>query len=221
MTNVVSDFKKFVNKGNIFDMAIGVIIGAAFTAMLNSLVNDILMPLISRALNFDITSAKVILKEAIIDPITEDVIKDAIILYYGRFFQATINFLIIAISIFLAIKIVKRVKNGYIKAQIKYIKKLKEAHPELFDEEDELGTKLYESMKKKYPQYFDTEEAEEIEEATPDPTPDEITNSLLESINNNLIQLNLAMNPNYIDKSELQANQIMDNTDIIENNKEE
>lgn len=191
---VVSDFKKFVNKGNIFSMAVGVVVGAAFTAMLNSLVNDVIMPLISRMINFDITSAKWILREKVIDEVTEEVLVTEIALRYGNFFQMVINFFIIAVSIFLAVKVIKHIKNGYIKSQIKYIKKLKEQHPEFFDEEDELGTKLYEKMKKSYPQYFQNEEAQEIEEMKPEPTNEEIQTALLSRINDSLVAINNALN---------------------------
>ena len=64
--NIIQDFKKFVNKGNILDLAIGILIGTAFSAMLNSLVNDIFMPLISRVLDYDLTDAKITLKEAVL-----------------------------------------------------------------------------------------------------------------------------------------------------------
>ena len=106
---LIQDFKKFVNKGNILDLAIGILIGTAFSAMLNSLVNDIFMPLISRALDYDLTEAKLVLKEAVMDG--DEVVKEAITLNYGNFIQTVITFLVIALSIFFAIKVVRYIQK--------------------------------------------------------------------------------------------------------------
>ena len=193
--NVVGGFKKFINRGNILDLATGIIIGAAFTAVVNSLVNDIIMPLISRIINFDLRSAKAILRHEIVEVVDgEEVItQTAITLNYGSFIQTVINFIIIAIAIYTIVTVVRALKNGYIKSQIKYIKKLKRKHPEFFDEEDELGTILYEKLKREHPEYFQTELAKEIEEAQAkavvEKTPQEINNELLERLNDNLEKL--------------------------------
>ena len=193
MKNVVGDFKKFVNKGNILDLATGIIIGTAFTAIVNSLVNDIIMPLISRALDYDLTSAKIILKEAVLDDEGE-VVKAAISLNYGSFIQHVINFIIIAIAIFVAVKIIKFIKNSYIRSEIKYIKKLKARHPDLFDEADEPGTLLYEKLKKAHPEHFKNEIAAEIEakkaKEAAQKSPQEINNELLMRLNENLERMN-------------------------------
>lgn len=189
MKDVVGDFKKFINKGNVIDLAAGIIIGTAFTAIVNSLVNDVVMPLISRLINFDLTSAKIILKEEVLDDAGE-VVNKAITLNYGNFIQNVINFFIIAIAIFVAVKTIKFIKQGYIRSEIKYIKKLKEKHPELFDEEDEPGTILYEKLKKNHPEYFKTEIALEIEakkaKEKRELSPQEINNELLLRLNENL-----------------------------------
>ena len=189
MKDVVTDFKKFINKGNVIDLAAGIIIGTAFTAIVNSLVNDIVMPLISRMINFDLTSAKTVLREEVLDDSGEVVIK-AITLNYGSFIQNVINFFIIALAIYVAVKTIRFIKNGYIRSEIKYIKKLKAKHPELFDEEDEPGTLLYEKLKKNHPEYFKTEIAQEIEakkaKEKRELSPQEINNELLLRLNENL-----------------------------------
>ena len=189
MKDVVTDFKKFINKGNVIDLAAGIIIGTAFTAIVNSLVNDIVMPLISRMINFDLTSAKTVLREEVLDEEGEVVIK-AITLNYGSFIQNVINFFIIALAIYVAVKTIRFIKNGYIRSEIKYIKKLKAKHPELFDEEDEPGTLLYEKLKKNHPEYFETEIAQEIEakkaKEKRELSPQEINNELLLRLNENL-----------------------------------
>ena len=192
---VVGGFKKFINRGNILDLATGIIIGAAFTAVVNSLVNDIIMPLISRMINFDLRSAKAILRPEITEVIDgeEVVTQTAITLNYGSFIQYVINFIIIAIAIYTIVTTIRIIKNSYIKNQIKYIKKLKRKHPEFFDEEDELGTILYEKMKREHPEYFQTELAKEIEEAqakaAKELTPQEVNNELLVRLNENLEKL--------------------------------
>ncbi len=193
--NVVGGFKKFINRGNILDLATGIIIGAAFTAVVNSLVNDVIMPLISRLINFDLRSAKAVLRPEIVEIIDgeEVVTQTAITLNYGAFIQTVINFIIIAIAIYTIVTTIRIIKNSYIKNQIKYIKNLKRKHPEFFDEEDELGTILYEKMKREHPEYFQTEIAKEIEAkqalAQEEKTPQEVNNELLTRLNENLEKL--------------------------------
>ena len=187
--SVVTDFKNFINKGNIIDLATGIIIGTAFTAIVNSLVNDIIMPLIKKAINFDFTNAKVVLKDAVLDEAGEVLVKE-VSLNYGLFIQNVINFFIIALSIFVAIKAIKWIRNGYIRSQIRYVKKLKKKHPEFFDEEDEFGTLLYERLKSEHPEYFTDEVALEIEEkkekVIQEVNPVQLNNQLLRRLNDNL-----------------------------------
>ncbi len=92
------EFKEFISKGNIFDMAVGVIIGGAFGKIVTSLVNDIIMPLIGiivGGLNF--TSLTVKVKDATIN--------------YGTFIQNIIDFLIIALCIFIVVKAMAKFKK--------------------------------------------------------------------------------------------------------------
>ena len=98
LTKEMSDFKTFISRGNVVDMAVGVIVGGAFGKIVSSLVNDILMPLIGvllGGLNFSDLSIKV----------GEAVIK------YGTFLQTIIDFLIISFSIFMMIKIFESFKK--------------------------------------------------------------------------------------------------------------
>lgn len=186
--NFIKDFKQFINKGNIFDMATGIIVGAAFTAVVNSLVNDLLMPLISSAINFDLTAGKWILVPEVVDE-TGKILKNEISVKYGNFLQMLLNFLLVAFSIFVAIQIVKKIKDGYIRHQIRYVKKLKKKHPELFDEKDEFGTILYEKLKSEHPEHFKNEKTEKIEQEKPKETPQEVMIKLLQEINENTKQL--------------------------------
>jgi len=94
----IQDFKAFALKGNVMDMAVGVIIGGAFGKIVTSLVNDILMPLIGMATGgIDFTQLKYVIKEA-------EGEAEAVVLPYGQFIQNVVDFLIIAFCIFLMVK---------------------------------------------------------------------------------------------------------------------
>lgn len=188
---LLKEFRDFINKGNIVDMAIGIIIGNAFTKIVNSLVNDIIMPLFSKLIKIDITTAQFILREEVLNDAGE-VVTSGIYLNYGVFIQNIINFLIIAFAIFFAIRTVTKLKNAYVKQQIKYIKKLKKKHPEYFDDKNEAGTLLYERLKKEHPEAFETEEAKKIEkkkEEVVEKDPITINNELLAKLNENIEKL--------------------------------
>ncbi|AQM59546.1 large-conductance mechanosensitive channel protein MscL [Clostridium baratii] len=105
MKEFLSEFKAFALKGNIFDLAIGVIIGGAFNKIVSSLVNDIIMPIIgvlTGGINF--RDYKIFLTNPLYGT-------QALTLNIGMFFQNIIDFLIIALSIFLAIKLVARLER--------------------------------------------------------------------------------------------------------------
>ena len=105
MKKFFSDFKEFAMKGNVMDMAVGVIIGGAFGKIVTSLVNDIITPLISLLTGaVSLENLKVVMKEAVMEG--EEVIQEQIALNYGAFIQAIIDFLIIALSIFCVLRII-------------------------------------------------------------------------------------------------------------------
>ena len=96
----ITEFKTFALRGNVMDMAIGIVIGAAFGAIVTSFVNDIIMPPIGLALGgMDFTELKMILKDS---EVAADgtVVTEAVSINYGNFIQVLINFLIIALAIF-------------------------------------------------------------------------------------------------------------------------
>ncbi len=102
---MLKDFKEFAFKGNVLDMAIGVIIGGAFGKIVTSLVNDMIMPIISiltGGINF--TNLKFI-----ITPKHGDMAENAIA--YGSFIQNVVNFLIIAFCIFLFVRLIEKFKK--------------------------------------------------------------------------------------------------------------
>jgi large conductance mechanosensitive channel len=95
---ISEEFKKFISRGNVIDMAVGIIIGTAFTAIVRSFVSDIIMPLIGIILGgTNFAALKIIIREA-----TETVPELAVT--YGKFFQAVIDFLLIAIVVFFMVR---------------------------------------------------------------------------------------------------------------------
>ncbi len=110
MAGFVSDFKAFIMKGNIVDLATAVIIGGAFGKIVTSFVNDILMPLIGTVLGkVNFRELKFVLKEAIKEG--DKVITEAVTLNYGQFIQNVVDFVIIAFCIFLIIKSMAAMKK--------------------------------------------------------------------------------------------------------------
>lgn len=106
MKKFFEDFKAFALKGNIVDMAIGVVIGGAFGKIVTSLVNDIITPLIGLLTgNISLAELKVVLAPAVIDAVSGEVTTPELAITYGAFLQTIIDFLIIALSIFMVMRI--------------------------------------------------------------------------------------------------------------------
>jgi large conductance mechanosensitive channel len=104
---LLKEFKEFAVKGNVVDMAVGIIIGAAFSGVVTSLVNDVVMPPIGMLLGgVDFKNLQVVLKEAGKSPSGEAVA--AVAIRYGVFANTVINFLIVAFTIFIVIRSVNR-----------------------------------------------------------------------------------------------------------------
>ena len=107
MKKLLNEFKEFISKGNIIDMAVGVIIGSAFSKIVTSVVNDILMPLLGIVIGgLDFTNLTLKVGDAVIA--------------YGVFLQNIIDFLIIAICIFIFVKIISKFnKKEEVKKEVK------------------------------------------------------------------------------------------------------
>jgi len=103
--SIVKEFKEFAMKGNVIDMAVGIIIGAAFGKIVSSVVSDIIMPPIGLLVGgVDFKDLKIVLQEAVgTNP--------AVTLNYGNFLQVTFDFIIIAFSIFMIIKAMNSAKK--------------------------------------------------------------------------------------------------------------
>ena len=109
MGKFFQEFKEFAVKGNVMDMAIGVVIGGAFGKIVTSLVSDIIMPVISAITGgLSFTDWKWVIREAVLNG--EEVVKPEVALTWGNFLQVIFDFLIIALSIFMVVKGINKMK---------------------------------------------------------------------------------------------------------------
>lgn len=106
MKNFFEEFKKFISRGNVVDMAVGVIIGSAFTAIVNSLVDDMFMPVLSLVIG-GLDIARLSVSFGIGD--------NSATLKYGSFLSAVINFLLIALVVFCMVKLINTAKDKMMK----------------------------------------------------------------------------------------------------------
>lgn len=113
MRDTIEEFKKFIFRGNVVDMAVGVVVGGAFSTIVNSLVNDIIMPAVGAiGGGTTFTNYKLVLHPAVLDEAGNVVTAEAAILY-GSFIQNIINFLIIAACVFTAIKLMNKITDQF------------------------------------------------------------------------------------------------------------
>lgn len=117
---MINEFKNFIAKGNVMDMAVGIIIGAAFTAIVSSLVGDLINPIIGLIIGgIDFSNMYVVLSGDVAPGTGLEAAREsgAAIFAYGSFIMAIINFLIIAFVVFMLVKMVNRVKDAAIKKE--------------------------------------------------------------------------------------------------------
>lgn len=110
---MLKEFKEFINRGNVIDLAIAVIIGGAFGAITTSLVNEVIMPVIGLLVGgMDFSALGIILKDAeLYSSIPEAIEAGAPVLAYGAFINTVINFLIIAFALFMVVKAVNQMQE--------------------------------------------------------------------------------------------------------------
>jgi large conductance mechanosensitive channel len=109
---MIKEFKDFIAKGNVMDMAVGIIIGAAFTAIVGSLVSDLINPIISLFMGgVDFSGMYALLGEGEFTSIAAAEEAGAAVFAYGRFIMAIINFLIIAFVVFMLVRTVNKIKK--------------------------------------------------------------------------------------------------------------
>ncbi|AOG06563.1 MULTISPECIES: large conductance mechanosensitive channel protein MscL [unclassified Bosea (in: a-proteobacteria)] len=109
---MIEEFKKFALKGNVVDLAIGVIIGAAFSKIVDSLVSDIIMPFFGALGGLDFSNYYVGLNSSVTAPVLEEAKKQGAVLAYGSFMTVALNFLIIAFVLFLVVKGINRLRRA-------------------------------------------------------------------------------------------------------------
>jgi large conductance mechanosensitive channel len=109
--SMLQEFKEFAMKGNVVDLAVGVIIGGAFGKIVSSLVADVIMPPIGVLMGgVDFTKLGVVLKDAV------DEKTPAVMLNYGNFVQTIVDFTIVAFAIFMAVKLMNKLKKAEVAA---------------------------------------------------------------------------------------------------------
>lgn len=124
MKKIIGEFKEFISRGNVLDLAVGVIIGGAFSKIVSSLVNDVFMPLIGVIIGgLDFSSLTIKVKDASIN--------------YGLFLQNIVDFLLMAICIFIIVKVVNKVRDGLEKKEevIEEVKEEVKSNEEILLEE--------------------------------------------------------------------------------------
>ncbi len=104
MKKVINEFKEFISRGNVIDMAVGIIIGGAFTTIVNSLVNDVISPVLGLLGSANLCDYKWVIKEGV--EAADGTIEGGVVLAYGSFASAVINFFIMAAVVFILIKII-------------------------------------------------------------------------------------------------------------------
>lgn len=118
---MLQEFKDFIAKGNVMDMAVGIIVGAAFTAIVSSLVADLINPIIGLVIGgIDFSNLYVVLSGDVPAGASLDAAREAgaAVFAYGSFLMAVINFLIIAFVVFMLVKQVNRIKDATKKEEV-------------------------------------------------------------------------------------------------------
>lgn len=149
MKKLIEEFKAFITRGNVLDMAIGVVIAGSFGKITTSLVNDLIMPLIAFICGTrDMTALNVIVRPAVLDEAGE-VVKEAITLGFGTFVGTIIDFLLVALVVFAIIKAFNKA-HELKEAALKKEEEAKEEEPaeEPKPTTEELLTAILEEIKK-------------------------------------------------------------------------
>lgn len=124
MKKFFKEFKAFISKGNVFDMAVGLIIATAFNKIVSSMVNDIIMPLVTWGTGAASLADLSVTLRTTVDPVTEEVVK--LTWNYGSFLQTVIDFLIIALSVFIMVKLVTASQRKFKEISNEIVENIKE-----------------------------------------------------------------------------------------------
>lgn len=108
---IIKEFREFISRGNVVDMAVGVMIGAAFKSIVDSVVNDLISPIIGIIFKRDFSDLKILLKPAEYAEDGITVVVEEVAIKYGAFIMAIINFLIIALILFAFVKAINAARS--------------------------------------------------------------------------------------------------------------
>lgn len=164
----LKDFKAFISKGNVLDLAVATIIGSAFSQIVSSFTNGIIMPLISLLFKVENLDKMVLtLRPETVNEAGE-VIDPAIVWQYGTFIQAIVNFLIIAFFLFVLVRVIRNVRK-----QLDFDAQLRESVQKKLDNDEqltEIETKWLAHTQKKDPDNAPKKTV--VEEPAPEPVPE-------------------------------------------------
>ena len=139
---MLKEFKEFINRGSVMDLAVGIIIGSAFTAIVTSLVNDVVMPVVSMIIGgFDFSSLKLTI------PAYAEGVEPATI-NYGNFLQAIVNFLIIGFVIFLMVRTLNKMRERAERLTKKAEEKKEEEATQIEEDQTALLKEIRDILKK-------------------------------------------------------------------------
>lgn len=134
MKGLIKEFKEFILRGNVVDMAVGVVVGNSFKAISTSLVNDMIMPAIGMLLGkVEFTELRIVLQEAVQNDVGEILVPEVAI-RYGAFIQTIVDFLIVAAAVFVMIKVISVLSTIRLKEQAKEEAVVEEVKEEVVEE---------------------------------------------------------------------------------------
>lgn len=140
----LDEFKTFISRGSVMDLAVGMIIGVAFTAIVSSLVNDIVMPIVGTVIGgVNFTSLRVVIRQA-------SEIHPELAITYGNFIQAVVDFLLIAFVVFLIVRLVNSLRERG-ESLLKHEEEIKEeavVEKEILPTELEILTEIRDLLRK-------------------------------------------------------------------------
>ncbi len=147
MKKFFGEFKEFISRGNVLDMAVGVIIATAFGAITTTLVQKVIMPVIGCIFGgIDLDKLNIVLKEAVMEG--EEVVKEAVVMEIGTFITAVINFIIVAFIVFLIVKAFNKARAAA-EAKKKAEEEAKEEEPPEPSAEEKLLTEIRDLLQAK------------------------------------------------------------------------
>ena len=134
MKGLIKEFKEFILRGNVVDMAVGVVVGNSFKAISTSLVNDMIMPAIGMLLGkVEFTELRIVLQKAVENDVGEILVPEVAI-RYGAFIQTIVDFLIVAAAVFVMIKVIAVLSSIRLKEQAKEEAVVEEVKEEVVEE---------------------------------------------------------------------------------------